>query len=443
MSEIHRPHSPAAERVLIAAMVSGHAADIVALGVDMTWFYLTKNQCAFTGAKRLFDAGSEVTELAAATEFNVEQSSDMQPADQDDSDEFFARLPYGDVPNWMAAFNICQAKTQQRKLIRITRELLEEAERPQAFIEGLACAVEVPMAKLTAFQLNDEGVDSSDAFNDFIQEEMDEAEGKADRVPAEYRLHMGMPNLEDLIGYVDVRRRDCNIIIGAPSSVGKSAHMRQIMLKNLEKHEDWVMVGFLLESSMEDWWKAAARSHAEIDTLKPLASPTIDGTRLKKYFEYLKWLKAQTNVRLFLFDSPESVASITTKCREIKAKTGRLNLIVTDYIQILERERKGSTEAEVAENSRGLQQLQKRFRCPHITGSQLNEDGKVRESRAIYNDATIVWILDRPERDPQGNKQVDGQSSYYTTLRQAKRRGGPKTIVGLNFEVTTQTMKDL
>ena len=94
---------------------------------------------------------------------------------------------------------------------------------------------------------------------------------------------------------------------------------------------------------MEDWWKAAARSHAGINTLAAL--PSVDGARQKRYFEYLKWLKAQMNVRLFLFDSPESVASITTKCREIKAKTGRLNLIVTDYIQILERERKGSTEA--------------------------------------------------------------------------------------------------
>jgi len=86
--------------------------------------------------------------------------------------------------------------------------------------------------------------------------------------------------------------------------------------------------------------------------------------------------------------------------------------------------------------------LQKSLRCVAFSGTQLNDDGKARESRAIFNDATIFWRLERPERDSRGQTQEEGQPSYYQTVKQEKCRNGILTTVGIDFQVTHQTMVD-
>jgi len=440
MKDLNTPTSTNSERTILAAIIDGHAPDILSSEITEDWFFDSINKSAFVAAKRLFDTSSDLTEITLATELNVEQSK-IARTDQADSDMFISSLPYGNVEQWRPAFDVCRTKAFQRDMIHCTRELLESLQRPQTYLQGVSDAMEEPFAKLMNFSISDEGKSATEEIENFIQEQMDEAAGKTEPVPREFRLLTGLPHMEDIFEPVDVRRRDNHIVVGAPSSTGKSALMRQIMVKNLEAHEDWVMVGFLLESSKEDFWKNAARSMAGINTRKPLVK--VDGQLQKKYFECLNWIREQTDKRLFLFDDPESLSGIAAKCNKIKSKSGRLDLIVVDYIQIIERERNGNSESEVAAISRGLQQLQKRMRCPLIDGSQLNEDGKVRESRAIFNDATRMWIMNRPERDNRGQQQEEGQDCYYQTLQQSKFRNGPRATVGFQFHVDTQTMKDL
>lgn len=153
-------------------------------------------------------------------------------------------------------------------------------------------------------------------------------------------------------------------------------------------------------------------------------------------------LRDETDVRLFLFDSPESASGVTTRCREIAAKCGRIDILGVDYLQIMDAEKKGNREAEVAAMSGCIQRLQKSLRCVAFSGTQLNEDGKARESRAIFNDATIFWRIDRPEKDGFGQTQEDGQSVYYQTIKQEKCRNGILTTVPTDFHVTHQTMSD-
>jgi len=103
---------------------------------------------------------------------------------------------------------------------------------------------------------------------------------------------------------------------------------------------------------------------------------------------------------------------------------------------------KGNRETEVAAMSGGIQRLQKSLKCVAFSGTQLNEDGQARESRAIFNDATIFWRLERPERNKSGQVQEDGESVYYQTVQQVKCRNGILATAQINFEVTHQTMTD-
>ncbi|WP_371637729.1 AAA family ATPase [Streptomyces zaomyceticus] len=78
-----------------------------------------------------------------------------------------------------------------------------------------------------------------------------------------------------------------------------------------------------------------------------------------------------------------------------------LDVLVVDYLQLVETEhtRTATREQAVAAVSRGLKNLSVALDCHVIALSQLNDDGMMRESRAIKNDASVVIKVERPDLD--------------------------------------------
>lgn len=95
-----------------------------------------------------------------------------------------------------------------------------------------------------------------------------------------------------------------------------------------------------------------------------------------------------------------SVSQIAAVCRRIKQKQG-LKIVVVDYIQLIS----GSgdnREQEIASVSRGLKSISMELNCCVLALSQLNDDGKLRESRAIGQDADSVWkLMNNGEWEPK------------------------------------------
>ena len=74
---------------------------------------------------------------------------------------------------------------------------------------------------------------------------------------------------------------------------------------------------------------------------------------------------------------------------------GPLGLIVVDYLQLMNIHGfKANREQEIAQISHGLKAIANENKCPLIALSQLNEDGYLRESRAIGHDASVVLLLE-------------------------------------------------
>lgn len=76
---------------------------------------------------------------------------------------------------------------------------------------------------------------------------------------------------------------------------------------------------------------------------------------------------------------------------------GGIDLLVVDYLQLIEgsrRRRDETREQEVAAVSRGLKGLAKKLGIPVFTASQLNDQGRMRESRAIGQDADVVLVIE-------------------------------------------------
>ena len=432
------PHSLQSEQTILGQMLQHDAASIIAEGATKDWFFSLENQVMFESIRQVFDAGQDISELSVLPVLQSNMAKDRMEVDTAMS--LMMALPIVYTSTWVAALRNVRNKFLQRKMIHSTRSMLEKLQMPLASVEDIKSAISEPMNEISTLTLADDDKTAKEEIVEFIDQKMKELRGEEDRIPEEYRVYTGMKHLEETLGHIDRRRKDNNIIIAAPSSRGKSALKRQIIVHNLFKHKDWIVVAFLLESSKEDWWHNTACSYAKIDTRQPLN--TVSGDRQKLYVKCLNMLKEETDSRLFLFDSPESMSGVTTRCREIAAKCGKIDILCVDYIQIMDGSGKGNREAEVAAMSGGIQRLQKSLRCVAFSGTQLNEEGKARESRAIFNDATIFWRIERPERDSNGQIQEEGQPVYYQTVKQEKCRNGILTTVGIDFQVTHQTMVD-
>jgi replicative DNA helicase len=108
---------------------------------------------------------------------------------------------------------------------------------------------------------------------------------------------------------------------------------------------------------------------------------------------------------------------------------GKLDLIVVDYIQrVAARHVNGrSREQEVAEISSKLKGLAMKLKVPVITASQLNDGGKLRESRAIGQDADVVLVVEddgirglkvrNGERDQLFPLALNGEFQRFETIR--------------------------
>lgn len=117
---------------------------------------------------------------------------------------------------------------------------------------------------------------------------------------------------------------------------------------------------------------------------------------------------------LIIRDDLYDVQSICAVARAMSKSTMGLGVMFVDYIQLVRCElgREATREREVAEVSRSLRLLGLELGCLVIGITQLNEQGKARESRAIQQDATCVMAI-----------EIDGEESRKVSI--PFQRNGP------------------
>ena len=116
------------------------------------------------------------------------------------------------------------------------------------------------------------------------------------------------------------------------------------------------------------------------------------------------------------------------------------DLAVVDYLQLMEYDgRKGANREEIiASISRRMKQVAKKSGCHILTASQLNDQGKLRESRAIGQDADNVFLVHKHPND-----DGDGYDDARRVLFCEKNRGGKRHWqTSLLFNGPTFTFKE-
>jgi|GEM_PF-2439081 len=102
-----------------------------------------------------------------------------------------------------------------------------------------------------------------------------------------------------------------------------------------------------------------------------------------------------------------------------------IKILVVDYIQLMSATNKSdSREQQVAASSRALKLIAKELNICVIAMSQLNDDGQMRESRAIAHDADVVIIIEHAK---------EGDRNQSSRLNVKYNRSGPAGPINITF----------
>jgi replicative DNA helicase len=221
----------------------------------------------------------------------------------------------------------------------------------------------------------------------------------------------GIPSLDDAIS--GIQPGDLCIIAGETSG-GKTAlalaavkHMASVMQKRVAWFSLEMPHTQLIERLL------ANESRVSMCSLRK-------GSLTKEQYNLISPAAARiSQYGIFLDDSSYAdISKIVSECRRLRAKH-EIELVVVDYLQLIESplaKKEGNREREVANISRQLKNLAKELQIPVIALSQLNDQGLLRESRAIGQDADIVLKIHWIDTDDRYRRQIDIE----------KQRNGPR-----------------
>lgn len=136
-----------------------------------------------------------------------------------------------------------------------------------------------------------------------------------------------------------------------------------------------------------------------------------------------------------------TLGQLRAKARRIKRREKRLDLVVIDYLQMMEADRSGETRnTELTAISRGLKAMAKDLSCPVVALSQLSRKveerpnkrpfmSDIRESGAIEQDADVILLMYREEY-----YKPDTQDKGVAEVIIGKQRNGSTGEVRLSFQ---------
>lgn len=239
-----------------------------------------------------------------------------------------------------------------------------------------------------------------------------------------------LPDLNDIIG--GLMPQDL-ILIGARPSVGKTAIAMDIAKHIAAKNKRVLFV--TLEMSIEALCVRYIAGYTEINSQKIRTGKLND----KEWDKISKAVWGMNDITLFIDDVSRTVTDIKISAKEIKAHGG-LDLIVIDYMQLLQPEGRYDTrEQEVASISRSLKALARELDIPIIVLAQLNREaegrkpalGFLRESGAQEQDADIIIFLWEPPKEQLDDnwarikEKINEKGNRLLEIIVAKHRNGP------------------
>lgn len=274
---------------------------------------------------------------------------------------------------------------------------------------------------------------------------------RSDFIDAGQLVHEGIPAVQSLIetkkgvtgipsGFVDFDdmtrgfQPGALALLAARPSMGKTAWALNVAYHVAAAGK---VVGFFsIEMSRQELFMRLLASVARVDghRLQSGYLNQSDYDRISHGFAQI----AETG--LCVDDSPNlSVLDVRGKARRLKGRKG-LDLIVVDYLQLMQLPKAENRNLAVADVSRALKLLARELEIPVLALSQLSRGvetrgekrpmmSDLRDSGALEQDADVIVFLHRPEVYEPNRSEYHGLAEVII----AKQRNGPTGTIKLQW----------
>jgi replicative DNA helicase len=418
------PHNLEAEEgVLGALLVDCESAAGVFQLLAANDFYSPRHAKVFEAFRNVYDRNSTLDEVLALAELEKEGV-----AESAGGMEFLAgliqRLPTAANAEYYA--RIVREKAILRSLIATCGEVIQGV-----YDSNRSAQEQLDVAEQRVFEIGEREIG-----RDFVEigqvidehfERLDQRQGGPEGVLTGFR------DLDDMV--TGFHPAELIIVAGRPS-MGKTSFSLNVV-------EHAAMAGkcvclFSLEVSKDQLIQNLLCSFSRVDAHR-LRKRSLSNDQWHSLIEGASRLR---QTKIFIDDTPGlTPLSLKAKARRLDQRHP-LDLIVIDYLQLMEVGGSESRQQEISTVSRSLKALARELSVPLIAISQLSRNvenrdrdkhrprlSDLRESGAIEQDADLVLLLYREEYYDPGKEEAKGKAEAII----AKQRHGPTGTVHLHF----------
>jgi replicative DNA helicase len=326
---------------------------------------------------------------------------------------------------------LVREKAQQRKLISVASEIVDEAYRPTDDVDMLIDQAE---ARINAIG-DERSFDTVSHIQDLLMNEANILEARGETRGEFNGVSTGYLALDTIVQGLQPGSMN---IVGARPGAGKTAFALGI-LTHVGAVAKRPALFFSLEMSRQEITERILSSTGRIDSTKLRTGDLneADWNRTHDAFSYLG------SAQIFIDDNPGlTTLDVRARARRIKQQQGDLGIVIIDYLQLMSsRGRYENRQTEVAEMSRNLKMLARELNTPVVALSQLSRKAEerndkrpmmsdLRESGSLEQDADIVMFIHRPE---MWNKDVENAAKGDAEIIVGKNRNGPTGIARMTW----------
>ncbi len=419
------PHSDEAERsVLGACMLSKDALFEVAPKLHRSDFYNKNLGEIYDAIVSLEAKNAPVDLLTVCEELKMRGALDIVGGRA-----FVAELS-ADIPSVENAgeyADIVARKAEIRKLIAAAGRILESG-----YSDDMPAKDILDRAEQEIFSIAQNGQTRElEPLKDVLMENMKQISLRAQQKGEFTGVPTGLIDFDRMTS--GLQKSDL-VILAARPSMGKTSFSLCVARNAAVK--GYKVAIFSLEMSRYQISQRLLSMESAID-LKNLSTGKLqsdDWQRISAVMDNL------TEAKLFIDDTVGiSLMEMKNKCRRLKKEEG-LDLIIVDYLQLMEMPGSESRQQEISAISRALKQLAREMDCPVVALSQLSRASEtrtdhrpilsdLRDSGAIEQDADLVLFL---YRDEVYNEDTPTPGECEIIV--AKHRNGPTGVARVRWQ---------
>ena len=375
------------ERSFIGALLNG---DTRATDSELRAADFTDTLCARVfGAALTLEARGQACDLVTVTDFctDLDASTLVELAQE-----------AAPVASLAAQHARSIREVAQRRAVRAAAlELARQATEPDRSLSELLDGMRVRLDTIAGALPSSGAVNGVDALCGFYE---DLTSG-----PVEPVARFGFSRIDDALTIAGGKL----VVVGARPSVGKSALLLHLALNAIDAGRRVLLVSLEMSDTEIIGRMVSRKSGVPAGRI---SNRNLSGSELERVAESFALLPGDRFCISTRAQTPQDVRRVALRMKA----SGGLDMIVVDYLQLLEAGRKtGSRVEAVGVISRNLKALAQELEIPVLTASQLNRASErndaprlsdLRESGSIEQDADAVILLHAPDEKEKPARQL-------------------------------------